>query len=47
MEIKYQIVRGMKDIVNSDAEKFNFITETAIELAKKFNFTNSRTSKSF
>ena len=38
MEIKYQIVRGMKDIVNSDAEKFNFITETAIELAKKFNF---------
>lgn len=28
----------MKDIVNSDAEKFNFITKTATELAKKFNF---------
>ena len=34
----YRLVRGMKDLVNHDAEKFDCIVRVATELAEKYNF---------
>ena len=39
----YRLVRGMKDLVNNDAEKFDFIVKTASKIAKKYNFQHLTT----
>ena len=39
----YRLVRGMKDLINEDADKFDFITKTASELAVKYNFQHLTT----
>ena len=39
----YRLVRGMKDLINEDADKFDFIVETANQIAKKYNFQHLTT----
>lgn len=39
----YRLVRGMKDLVNDDAEKFDFIVKTASKIAEKYNFQHLTT----
>ena len=39
----YRLVRGMKDLVNDDAEKFDFIVTTASKIAEKYNFQHLTT----
>ena len=34
----FRLVRGMKDLTDSDIEKFDFIVETAKNIASKYNF---------
>ena len=39
----YRLVRGMKDLINEDAEKFDFIVNTAQKVAEKYNFQHLTT----
>ena len=39
----YRLVRGMKDLINEDADRFDFIVETANQIAKKYNFQHLTT----
>ena len=34
----YRLVRGMKDLIGEEADKFDFIVSTAATLAEKYNF---------
>ena len=35
----YRLVRGMKDLIGEEADKFDFIVSTAAALAEKYNTT--------
>ena len=39
----YRLVRGMKDLVGKDAEKFDFIVKTTSEMAEMYNFQHLTT----
>jgi len=39
----YRLVRGMKDLINEDAEKFDFIIKTATQISTKYNFQHLTT----
>ena len=39
----YRLVRGMKDLVGEDAEKFDFIVKTASKMTEKYNFQHLTT----
>ena len=39
----YNLVRGMKDLCNEDADKFDFIINSAINIAKEYNFQHLTT----
>lgn len=39
----YRLVRGMKDLVGKDAEKFDFIVKTASEMTEMYNFQHLTT----
>lgn len=39
----YRLVRGMKDLINEDAEKFDFIVKTATQISTKYNFQHLTT----
>ena len=39
----FRIVRGMKDLINDDADRFDFIVSVAKKLAKKYNFQHLTT----
>ncbi|MDP8233548.1 MAG: histidine--tRNA ligase [Candidatus Saelkia tenebricola] len=36
--MEYQTVKGMRNIIGIEAEKFNFIEKTAIDMFKKYNY---------
>ena len=40
---EYRLVRGMKDLIGKDADVFNFIVNTAYELAQNYNFQHLTT----
>ena len=40
---EYRLVRGMKDLIGKDADVFNFIVNTAAEVAKNYNFQHLTT----
>lgn len=39
----YRLVRGMKDLIGEDAERFDFIVKTASKIAEKYNFQHLTT----